>query len=194
MSLTLATKITIGRIVAIPVFVWCAATYGLTVRHAAPVEAWRLAAISVFILASLSDAVDGIIARRFNQRSKLGSILDPIADKALLVSTILTLSLSWPDAFPLWFPILVIGRDLLAVILAIAVNHVTKKVELVPHWLGKFATFFQMVACGWIMLRLDRPTGDGLIIIAGLFTGAAAAYYLAQCIKHVAEHGDTELS
>lgn len=192
MSLTLATKITIGRIVAIPVFVWLAAVYGETVRSGTPVEAWRLAAIAVFILASLSDAADGIIARVMDQRSKLGSILDPIADKALLVSTILTLSLSWPEAFPLWFPILVIGRDILAVVLAITINHITKKVEIVPHWTGKLATFFQMIACCSVMLRFDQLSKNALIILAGLFTAASAACYLSQALRHLAEHGDSD--
>jgi CDP-diacylglycerol--glycerol-3-phosphate 3-phosphatidyltransferase/cardiolipin synthase len=191
MSLTLATKITIGRIVAIPVFVWLAAVYGVSVRDGAPKEAWRLAAIGVFILASVSDAVDGIVARSLNQRSRLGSILDPIADKALLVSAILTLSLSWPEAFPLWFPMLVIGRDLVAVVLALCINHITRKVELVPHWTGKFATFFQMVACSWIMLRFEARAGEILIVVAGVFTAASAACYLSQALRHLTEHGES---
>ena len=92
--MTTANKITITRILLSPVFVLLAVYYGESVRNGAPRESLRIAAILVFVAAALSDGIDGFIARRFNQRSRLGEVLDPIADKGLLVTAILTLTFS----------------------------------------------------------------------------------------------------
>src|SRR5438046_5402602 len=116
--MTTANKITLVRIAMIPVFVALAISYGESVRSGAPLEWQRFAAIIVFLLAAVSDGLDGYVARRYNQRSRLGVILDPIADKGLLLSGIITLSIpNWsqsdPDygKFPVWFPVLVITSD-----------------------------------------------------------------------------------
>src|SRR5438128_11945242 len=102
----------------IPVFVTLAIYYGESIQRGDPQEWQRFAAIIVFLLAAVSDGLDGYGARRYNQRSRLGVILDPIADKGLLLSGIITLSITnWsqsdPDyvKFPVWFPVLVITRD-----------------------------------------------------------------------------------
>ena len=102
----------------IPVFVALAIYYGESVRRGAPLEWQRFAAIIVFLLAAASDGLDGYVARHYNQRSRLGVILDPIADKGLLLSGIITLSISnWSEVdpdygrFPAWFPVIVITRD-----------------------------------------------------------------------------------
>src|SRR5438874_4453899 len=117
-AMTTANKITVARILMIPVFVTLAIYYGESIQRGAPLEWQRFAAIFVFLLAAASDGLDGYIARRYNQRSALGVILDPIADKGLLLSGIITLSITnWsqsdPDygKFPVWFPVLVITRD-----------------------------------------------------------------------------------
>ena len=116
--MTTANKITIVRILMIPAFVTMAIYYGESVRRGQPLEWQRFTAIIIFILAAVSDGLDGYVARHYNQRSSLGVILDPIADKGLLLSAIITLSISnWseldPDygSFPTWFPVLVISRD-----------------------------------------------------------------------------------
>src|SRR5437773_43324 len=88
--MTTANKITLVRIAMIPVFVALAIYYGESVRRGAPLEWQRFAAILVFLLAAVSDGLDGYVARRYNQRSRLGVILDPIADKGLLLSGIFT--------------------------------------------------------------------------------------------------------
>src|SRR4029434_7646880 len=116
--MTTANKITVVRIVMIPAFVTMAIYYGASITRGQPLEWQRFAAIAIFILAALSCGVDAYVSLRYNQRSTLGIILDPIADKGLLLSGIITLSLtSWselePDSgkFPVWFPVLVISRD-----------------------------------------------------------------------------------
>ncbi|PYL84339.1 MAG: hypothetical protein DMF23_06555 [Verrucomicrobia bacterium] len=91
---TTANKITLVRIAMIPVFVALAIYYGESVQRGAPLEWQRFAAILVFLLAAVSDGLDGYVARRYNQRSRLGVILDPIADKGLLLSGIITLSIT----------------------------------------------------------------------------------------------------
>src|ERR1700680_1584329 len=116
--MTTANKITVIRILTIPVFVTLAIYYGQSIQEGDPQDWERFAAIAVFLLAAVSDGLDGYVARRYNQRSSLGMILDPIADKGLLLSGIITLSISnWSESdpdygkFPAWFPVLVITRD-----------------------------------------------------------------------------------
>ena len=94
----------------IPAFVVMAIYYGQSVQRGQPLEWQRFTAVIIFLLAAVSDGLDGYVARRYNQRSSLGVILDPIADKGLLLSGIITLSISnWsedPDYgdFPRGFP------------------------------------------------------------------------------------------
>src|SRR6187455_2958546 len=99
--MTLANKITITRIFMIPLFVMMAIYYGRGVQRGQPQDWQRFAAILLFLGAAASDGLDGYIARRYNQRSALGVILDPIADKGLLLSGIITLSISnWSNVSP----------------------------------------------------------------------------------------------
>src|ERR1051326_4308829 len=109
--LSLANKITIVRILLIPVFVTFAIYY--VKEH----QEWQwLSAVGVFFLAAVTDGIDGYIARKYSQKSRLGTLLDPLADKLLLVSALILFSIDNGEAFeriPLWFPILVISRDLL---------------------------------------------------------------------------------
>ena len=81
--MTTANKITVVRILMIPIFVTLAIYYGQSIQEGDPQDWQRFAAITVFLLAAVSDGLDGYVARRYNQRSSLGMILDPIADKGL---------------------------------------------------------------------------------------------------------------
>ena len=92
--MTTANKITVTRILLIPLFVMMAIYYGKSVQRGAPLEWERLLTITIFILAAASDGIDGYVARHWNQRSALGVVLDPIADKGLLLAAIITLSFS----------------------------------------------------------------------------------------------------
>lgn len=193
--MTLANKITIGRILFIPVFVGCAIYYAQSVEENAPVEAYRWAAVVSFVLASASDGVDGFIARRFHQRSRLGRILDPLADKGLLISAIITLSLTpWPWKFPLWFPILVIGRDVICISAVFLINFVAGHVEIRPHWTGKVATFFQMVAIGWVLLEWRWLHPMVPTVLAGIFTFLSGVIYFRDGLAQLraTEHAHPE--
>ena len=145
--MTTANKITIVRILMIPAFVTMAIYYGESVKRGQPLEWQRFVAIVIFILAAVSDGLDGYVARHYNQRSSLGVVLDPIADKGLLLSGIITLSISnWsemdPDygSFPTWFPVLVISRDAILFVGAGVLYLLIEKVHVKPNWTGKVAT------------------------------------------------------
>ena len=131
--MTLANQITIARILLIPVFVLFAVYYGRSVDQGRPQEWQRWAAVIVFLVASVTDCLDGWVARRFSQRSPLGAVLDPIADKGLLLAAIITLSLSkWTYAFPLWFPVLVIARDAVIVTGCVLLKRLSNHLEVRP--------------------------------------------------------------
>src|SRR6266542_816491 len=157
--MTTANKITVIRILMIPAFVTMAIYYGQSVQGGAPLEWERFTAIAIFLIASLSDGLDGYVARRYNQRSSLGVILDPIADKGLLLSGIITLSISnWSEVepdygrFPVWFPVLVISRDAILFVGAAVLYLLIGKVHVKPNWTGKVATVLQMIAVGFFTL------------------------------------------
>ena len=96
--MTLANKITIFRILLIPVFVWLIVDYVREHQRGSEDEWQHVAAFSIFVLAAVSDAFDGYIARRYRQKSELGAFLDPLADKALLISALVLLSRGdWPE-------------------------------------------------------------------------------------------------
>ncbi|MEP7014648.1 MAG: CDP-diacylglycerol--glycerol-3-phosphate 3-phosphatidyltransferase [Verrucomicrobiota bacterium] len=195
--MTTANKITAVRILMIPVFVTLAIYYGQSVQRGAPIEWQRFAAIFVFLLAAVSDGLDGYIARRYNQRSALGVYLDPIADKGLLLSAIITLSISnWNDVdpnygkFPLWFPILVITRDVVILVGSLTVHLlIGDKMRVKPHWTGKVATVCQMIAIGWVMLQFHFIPLLTVVTIAGVFTFISGIIYVTDGVRQVQAEG-----
>jgi CDP-diacylglycerol--glycerol-3-phosphate 3-phosphatidyltransferase len=208
--MTTANKITITRIFMIPLFVMMAVYYGRGVSRGTPLEWQRITAILIFVLAAASDGIDGYIARRYNQRSKLGVILDPIADKGLLLAGIITLSVSnWNYEFPLWFPVLVITRDAIVVTGAITLHLLNGEVRVRPSWTGKTATVMQMIALSLVMLQYNMPLWtlkigplqtsveflDIPVYLAGLFTAISGAGYILYGIRqlHASGHGDPNL-
>jgi cardiolipin synthase (CMP-forming) len=163
--------------VLIPVFVVFAVYYSASVRAGAPEELLRWAAVAVFVMAAVSDGLDGWIARRFNQRSALGVVLDPIADKGLLLAAIITLSFyPWPVSLPLWFPVLVIARDVVILVGCGLLKFFTGDVEVRPSMLGKIATTLQMAAVAWVLLQI--PEQQWVVWAAGLFTLLSGLSYM----------------
>jgi len=155
--MTLANKITISRILLIPVFVV------FVIYHQRDgAESYRRIALATFLVAALSDGIDGWIARRFNQRSQLGATLDPLADKLLLVSALILLSRSSTPhiaPLPLWLVATVLSRDAL-LILGWNVIHLTcGTVAMKPYFISKAGTVLQMAAVilaladAWPVLR-----------------------------------------
>lgn len=182
--MTFASKITIARICLVPVYAALAFYYGHTVKTGQPVEALRWWALGVFVFAASTDGVDGWIARHFNQCSKFGAFIDPIADKALLLTGVVTLSLvDWGSPgwrLPLWFAALVILRDCIIIGgIRILWNH-HRDVRFAPHWSGKVTTVAQMFAIGWVMLRVTVFPPLYPCLIAGFFTIWSSIAYIRQ--------------
>ena len=182
--MTFASKITIARICLVPVYVALAFYYGHTVKIGQPDESLRWWALGVFVLAASSDGIDGWVARRFNQHSKFGAYIDPIADKALLLSGVITLSLvDWGAPgwrLPLWFAAVVVLRDciILGGIKILYLNH--REVKILPHWTGKITTVAQMVAIGWVMLRVTDISPVYPCFVAAVFTIWSSVAYIRQ--------------
>ena len=190
--MTTANKITVVRILMIPAFVTMAIYYGESIHRGAPHEWMRFTAIAIFLMAAVSDGLDGYVARRYNQRSSLGVILDPLADKGLLLSGIITLSISnWSDIdpdygrFPAWFPVLVISRDAVILVGAIILYLLNGKVQVKPNWTGKVATVLQMVAIGWVMLQLHFAPLIAVVALAGLFTFISGVMYVLDGMRQL---------
>lgn len=186
--MTLANKITITRLCLIPVFGIFAWKYGVSVARGRPAEAVRLIAATVFVVTAAMDGLDGFIARRLNQRSRLGAILDPIADKGLVMTAIVVLALSdRSEDFPAWFPIAVIGRDAVLVIGFLALSKAIGQVEIRPSKIGKTATLLQIAAILWLLLGI-RHTGHILLAaLATALTVASGLGYLADGIRQARE-------
>lgn len=185
--MTLANQLTIARILLIPVFVFLSISYGQSLDAGEPLEWQRVAAILVFIFAAATDGLDGYIARHWNQRSRLGAVLDPIADKGLLLTAIVTLSLSnWNQAFPLWFPVLVIARDVVILAGCGVLYFLNGGLDVKPSWTGKAATAAQMVAIAWMMLQLPHYLAS--VYLAGILTLVSGVDYLIQGSSQAHHH------
>ena len=156
---TLPNLLTMFRMVLIPVFVSL-----LFYRK------FELA-LGVFILAGLTDGLDGLLARRLNQGSQLGAILDPIADKLLLVTSFVVLSLPTisPQPLPRHFPVpfwvtaAVISRDVFIIVGAVAINIVTGFRRFRPSWLGKISTTVQILAIALVLVAASFPALSGYL-------------------------------
>jgi cardiolipin synthase len=154
--MTTANKITLGRIALIPFFVVFALYYGRSVAAGVPEEWLRWMAVGAFGFAAATDGVDGFIARRYGQRTDLGAVLDPIADKGLLLAAIVTLSFSrWAYELPIWFTVVVISRDIIVMMGAVGLMLLQGKVAVRPTWAGKAATCFQMGTLVAVMLQVE---------------------------------------
>ncbi len=192
--MTLASKITLVRILLVPVFAVLASYYGISVEENHPEEWLRWSALGVFIAASASDGLDGWIARRFNQRSRFGAIIDPIADKLLLLTGIITLSIvDWgPDGWkiPLWFTALVVARDGVIIGGTALLHFVIDEVRVRPQWSGKVCTVTQMIALGWVMLKWVPFSPIYPCAVAAVFTVWSGIAYFRDGIAqlHASPH------
>src|SRR5438046_7646457 len=195
--MTTANKITVVRILMIPAFVTMAIYYGQSIQRHDPLEWQRFAAIAIFLLAAVSDGLDGYIARRYKQRSELGAILDPIADKGLLLSGIITLSISnWSEVdpeygrFPAWFPVLVITRDAVILVGAgILPYFIGNTMRNISIWTGKVAPDCQMCAIAWVMLQLQFLPLWFVVMVAGTFTLISGVIYVVGGVRQLQAEG-----
>lgn len=156
--MSVANYITIFRILLIPIFAMCAWLYGQSVLASAPIEMYRYLALVLFTLAASGDALDGYIARKYNQVTKLGSYLDPIADKFLIFSAIVILSwVPWGDngwQIPSWFVWMIIIRDLSIATAVAFIYLLNKKVIMRVNLPSKLNTVAQLFTVSWVMLKI----------------------------------------
>lgn len=185
--MNIAIQITLFRIVLVPVFLALLLLY----RGAEPgtAEALRYAALTVFLVASFSDVLDGYIARRWGMATRLGGLLDPIADKLLFGLGIIVLSLppvqgDYPFSPPeLWYPVAVVATNLTLGMGTLTAHILGKKVEIRAVSLGKAAAVLQTATMTWILLRL--PHAWVFYYPAGILSIASGIGYVRGAIQQV---------
>lgn len=166
--LTLANRLTILRILMTPVITV------LLLYHQTG------SALALFLLAGITDALDGFVARSWEQKTTLGMVLDPIADKLLLTSAVVTLTIL--KELPRWFTIIVVSRDVLLIGGSIILYMFLGKIGSPPSWLGKFTTGFQLltVLCAMLdnFLPVLKPAVLPLSILTLAVTVASGLDYI----------------
>ena len=149
---------------------------------------WMIA-FAVFIVAGVTDAVDGFLARRLDQRTELGAYLDPLADKALLISIYITLSVT--GVLAPWLAILVVSRDLMIIGAVVLSWIVGDPVEIAPLRVSKANTFAQIVFAGLLLgasafgLEINGLKAAAEVVV-GMLTLFSLAAYLALWTRHMA--------
>lgn len=174
--MTTANKITILRILLIPFFVVEVLYYVKT-----GTEGHRIAALLCFAVAAIFDGVDGYIARRFHQKTELGAVLDPLADKLLLVSAVVLFSFDHTphfEAIPLWLTGTIISRDILLLAGLVVIHWMVGRVQVRPRFLGKLATVLQMGVVLWVLLQRRDVWLEGVMIGAAVCTGVSGLLYV----------------
>jgi len=147
-------------------------------------------ALSLFVVAGLSDALDGFLARRFGWTTRLGSILDPIADKLLLITSFICLAVTL--VLPWWLAVVVILRDALIVIGASAYRLLVGPFDYRPSGLGKASTLLQIVLVVTVLLELSvlpafaevRLPLIVLVLLLSLASGAQYVWVWAQKFRY----------
>lgn len=168
--------ITLGRILLVPVIVWAIASNQMAI------------AFGLFLVAGFSDAVDGFLAKRFNMSSELGALLDPVADKALLVSIYVALGI-W-GAIPRWIVILVVSRDLMIVGAVIISWIFGKPIPMKPLMVSKLNTVAQVAFAALVLAALGFGIAPGPfdVILMGfvtVLTLLSVSLYLMEWIRHM---------
>jgi cardiolipin synthase (CMP-forming) len=175
--MTLPNLITVARFIMVPLVIL------------AMINGEMLTAFVLFLLAGVSDGLDGFIARNFNQRSELGAWLDPVADKFLLVSVFVVLG--WLGVLPSWLVIFAVSRDALIVGAVVLSSLLDNPVEMRPLLISKANTMAQIVLLILVLAdlaglaRLDAVIGWMIYAVAAL-TIASASAYLVTWLRHMA--------
>ena len=188
MVLTYANQLTILRLLFVPCFVIL-----LIYDH-------PKAATVLFLLAGITDGLDGLIARKLKQKTALGSFLDPMADKILLTAAFVTFTIpSLPGILhiPAWLTILTISRDALIAVSVLIIHLQTQHSQFPPTWLGKCTTAAQLLTVGVCLLANFR---EGLavavfpwIVYSTLaFTLTSGLHYAYRSIKIIASYQEAD--
>jgi cardiolipin synthase len=168
--------ITLGRILLVPLIVWAIASNQMTV------------AFVIFVVAGVSDAVDGFLAKRFNMTTDIGALLDPLADKALLVTIYVALAI-W-NAIPPWLVILVVSRDFMIVGGVIVSWLLDNPVPMKPLMVSKLNTVAQVAFAALILASLgfgfrSYPYDVLLMGLVAVLTLLSVCFYLVEWARHM---------
>jgi cardiolipin synthase (CMP-forming) len=179
-AMTIPNLITILRIILAPVFVIYLINNNLT------------AAFIVFVVCTASDGVDGFVARVFNQKSKLGAYLDPLADKLLLVTAFVVLAVM--SHLPAWLTVTVIARDVM-IVLGVLTIHMNKlELHIRPTVLSKVNTCFQFLTVAAVLSKglvsLSPALYLYLYYVTALFTVASGLHYIQYGLKVMSSNGN----
>jgi cardiolipin synthase len=174
--LSIPNLITLGRILLVPVVVWAITAGEMRV------------AFVLFLAAGISDAVDGFLAKRFGMATELGAYLDPLADKAMLVSIYVALGIT--DAVPRWLVILVVSRDIMIVSAVILSWLVDKPVPLKPLGVSKLNTVAQISLACVVMAAVGFEFDASLAVMAltaivTALTLLSIGFYVAEWVRHM---------
>lgn len=178
----MANKITIVRALLVPVFV-------TSMVYASGEEGWSLwLPLTIFIAACLTDAIDGYIARTRCEQTLFGQVLDPIADKLLLISAFLCIFFSpfLHTKPPAWVVILIVSRDFFIVAGILVIYMTTGQIRSHPSWLGKVTTFSQMLSV--ISLLTKLKLAPFFWTVTALLTLVSGFAYLWREMNRVKTH------
>jgi cardiolipin synthase len=174
--LSIPNLITLARILLVPVLVWAITSGEMQL------------AFLLFLAAGVSDAIDGFLAKRFGMASELGAYLDPLADKALIVS--IYVSLGFAGAVPPWLVILVVSRDMMIVAAVMLSWLVGRPVEIKPLLVSKLNTVAQIIFAALVLAALGfgfdlEPMLSLTMAAVAVLTLLSVGFYLAEWVRHM---------
>jgi cardiolipin synthase (CMP-forming) len=174
--LNLPNLITIGRILLVPVVVWAIASREMQI------------AFLVFLIAGVSDGVDGFLAKRFGMTSELGAHLDPLADKVLIVSIYIALGIT--EAIPRWIVILVVSRDILIIGGVMLAWFLGKPIRVKPVLVSKLNTVAQIVFACLVLASLAfgveyETAQTAIMATVAALTLASVGFYVREWVLHM---------
>jgi len=179
-GLSIPNLITLGRILLVPVVIWAIISGEMRV------------AFLLFLTAGISDAIDGFLAKRFHMKSELGAYLDPLADKALIVSIYVALGIA--GALPIFLVILVASRDIMIISALLLAWLVGRPMPIRPLMVSKANTVAQIVLAVTVLgeqaFGFDAAlAGKALMGLVAVLTLLSVAFYLAEWVRHMNSFG-----
>jgi cardiolipin synthase len=181
---TIPNLLTVLRFLLVPVVVWAIA------------DGHHILAFAVFVIAGFTDGLDGFIAKKWNLSSRLGAYLDPLADKALLVSIFVALGVT--GAIPVWLVVAVVSRDALILGAVIVSGLMGRTLPIRPLFVSKLNTVAQILLAALVLahlafgFNLSRPSAVMVLVVAAL-TAVSAAAYLVAWLRDMSERTANDL-
>ena len=178
--MSIPNLITLGRILLVPVVVWAITSGQMRI------------AFTLFLVAGISDAVDGFLAKRFHMKSELGAYLDPLADKALIVSIYISLGIA--GALPIALVILVVSRDIMIISAFMLAWLVGRPMAVRPLPVSKANTAAQILLATVVLAEhafgLEFAVASAVLMgLVALLTLLSIAFYLAEWVRHMNSFG-----